>query len=111
MLAERLGELLDDGTGSVRAELLPLFDALGQTRRPKGALTWTSKPHVQRNLRALARGEVPLTHEGLSRLTPWRSVAYLRDLLIQAGILPPADRQVVPPRSPSTSGSHCCDNS
>ncbi|WP_331748725.1 hypothetical protein OG520_42240 (plasmid) [Streptomyces sp. NBC_00984] len=78
MLAERLGELLDDGTGSVRAELLPLVDALGQTRRPKGALTWTSKPHVQRNLRALARGEVPLTHEGLSRLTPWRSVAYLQ---------------------------------
>ncbi|MEU3219423.1 hypothetical protein [Streptomyces sp. NPDC006971] len=26
--AERLGELLDDGTGSIRAELRPLFDAL-----------------------------------------------------------------------------------
>lgn len=85
VLAERLRELLDDGTGSIRAELLPLFDALRQMRRPKGALTWTSKLHVQRNLLALARGEVPLTHAGLSQLTPWRSVAYLRDLLIQAG--------------------------
>ncbi|AXE82637.1 hypothetical protein C5746_06640 [Streptomyces atratus] len=58
-------------------------------------MAWTSKPHVQRNLRALARGEVPFTHEGLSRLTPWRSVAYLRVLLIQAGGLPPADRQLL----------------
>ncbi|MFF3628585.1 hypothetical protein [Streptomyces sp. NPDC002164] len=93
--AERLGELLDDGTGSIRAELLPLFDALRQTRRPKGPLTWTSKPHVQRTLQALARAEVPFTHEGLSRLIPWRSVAYLRDRLIQAGVLPPADRQLL----------------
>ncbi|GGT69661.1 hypothetical protein P6B95_08755 [Streptomyces atratus] len=64
----------------------------GVRRHP---LAWTSKPHVQRNLRALARGEVPFTHEGLSQLTPWRSVAYLRDLLIQAGGLPPADRQLL----------------
>ncbi|WP_128382034.1 hypothetical protein [Streptomyces cavernae] len=95
VLAERLRELLDDGTGSIRTELLPLFDALRQMRRPKGALTWTSKLHVQRNLRALARGEVPLTHAGLSQLTPWRSVTYLRDLLVQAGVLPPADRQLL----------------
>lgn len=95
VLTERLRDLLDDGTGSVRAELLPLFDALRQIRRPWGALTWTSKPHVQRNLRALARGEVPLSHAGLSQLTPWRSVAYLRDLLMQSGILPPADRQLL----------------
>ncbi|MEE1743374.1 hypothetical protein PUR34_03615 [Streptomyces sp. JV185] len=95
VLTERLRELLDDGTGSVHAELLPLLDALRQIRRPWGALTWTSKPHVQCNLRALARGEVPLTHDGLSQLTPWRSVAYLRDLLMQSGILPPADRQLL----------------
>jgi site-specific recombinase XerD len=95
VLAERLRDLLDDGTGSVRAELLPLFDALRQMRRPRGGLYWTSHPHVQRNLRALARGEVPLTHEGLSQLTPWRSVAYLRDLLVQSGVLPPADRQLL----------------
>jgi hypothetical protein len=95
VLTERLHELLDDGTGSVRAELLPLFDALRQMKRPWGGLTWTGHPHVQYNLRALARGEVPLTHDGLSQLTPWRSVAYLRDLLIETGILPPADRQLL----------------
>jgi hypothetical protein len=95
VLAERLRELLDDGTGSVRTELLPLFDALRQMRRPWGGLTWTSQPHVRQNLRALASGEVPLTHDGLDQLTPWRSVAYLRDLLMQSGVLPPADRQLL----------------
>ncbi len=95
VLAERLHELLDDGTGSIRSELRPLFDALRQMHRPKGGLTWISQPHIQHNLRALARGDIPLTHDGLSQLTPWRSVAYLRDLLIQAGILPPADRQLL----------------
>ncbi|GGV55073.1 hypothetical protein [Streptomyces spectabilis] len=88
VLAEGLRGLLDDGTGSVSAELLALFDALWQIRRPWGALTWTNKPHTQHNLRALASKEVPLTHDGLSQLTPWRSVAYLRDLLIQSGVLP-----------------------
>ncbi|UGY92766.1 hypothetical protein [Streptomyces gobiensis] len=95
VLTERLHELLDDGTGSVRVELLPLFDALRQMKRPWGGMTWTGHPHVQRNLRALARSEVPLTHDGLSQLTPWRSVAYLRDLLMETGILPPADRQLL----------------
>ncbi|OIJ94547.1 hypothetical protein BIV24_10320 [Streptomyces colonosanans] len=68
---------------------------MGKMRRPWGGLTWTSHSHVQRNLQALARGEVPLTHDGLSQLTPWRSVAYLRDLLMQSGVLPPADRQLL----------------
>jgi hypothetical protein len=95
VLTERLRELLDGGTGCVAAILLPLFDALRQMKRPWGGMTWTGHPHVQRNLRALARGEVPLTHDGLSQLTPWRSVAYLRDLLMQTGVLPPADRQLL----------------
>lgn len=46
-------------------------------------------------LQALAAGEVPLTHDGLNQLTPWCSVTYLRDLLIEAGVLPPIDRQLV----------------
>jgi hypothetical protein len=95
VLAEHLHELLDDGTGSVRRELLPLFDTLRQMKRPWGGLTWTNQPHVQRNLQALARHQVPLTHEGLSQLTPWRAVAYLRDLLMQCGVLPPADRHLL----------------
>lgn len=95
VLAERLHELLDDGSGSIRPELLSLFDMLRQMSRPWGGITWAKLPHVQRNLLALARGHVPLTHEGLSQLMPWRSVAYLRDLLVQCGVLPPADRHLL----------------
>lgn len=95
VLAERLLPLLDDGTGAVRPELVPLFDALRMIDRPRSGLGWIARPHVQRNLRALATGEVPLTHDGLDALTPWRSVAYLRDLLMQAGVLPVVDRQLV----------------
>ncbi|MEV1066900.1 hypothetical protein [Streptomyces sp. NPDC050263] len=94
-MAEHLHELLDDGSGSIRPELLPLFDMLRQMRRPWGGITWAKLPHVQRNLQALARSQVPLTHEGLSQLMPWRSVAYLRDLLVQCGVLPQADRHLL----------------
>ncbi len=95
VVAERLRPLLDDGTGHVNPQLVPLFVTLRQANRPKSILTWLGYSHVRRNLQILARGEAPLTHEGLSRLTPWRSVAYLRDLLVQADILPPADRQLL----------------
>lgn len=95
VVAERLRPLLDDGTGRVNPQLVPLFVTLRQANRPKSILTWLGYSHVRRNLQTLARGEAPLTHEGLSRLTPWRSVAYLRDLLVQADVLPPADRQLL----------------
>jgi hypothetical protein len=95
VLAGRLRELLDDGTGQVRAELAPLLDLLRGMKRPRSGITWIRELHVQRNLRALARGEVPLTHDGLSTLSPWRSVAYLRDLLMQVGVLPHVDRHLV----------------
>ncbi|MFJ2595099.1 hypothetical protein [Streptomyces erythrochromogenes] len=92
VLAERLEELLDDGAGRVRPELVPFFDEVRSAPRPKGCLTWVGKPHVQKILRALAHGEVPLTHEGLSTLSPWRSVAHVRDLLMHTGVLPHRDR-------------------
>ncbi|MGV9567103.1 hypothetical protein [Streptomyces sp. NPDC003480] len=66
-----LAKDLDDGADSIRPERLPLFDMLQQMRRPWGGLTWANQPHVQGNLQALARGHVPLTHDGLNQLMPW----------------------------------------
>ncbi|MFE3936967.1 hypothetical protein ACFXPJ_25195 [Streptomyces goshikiensis] len=40
-----LRALIEDGTGSIRPELLPFFDALRRMRRPQGALPWTNKLH------------------------------------------------------------------
>lgn len=95
VLTDHLNELLDDGSGRVRAELLPLFEALRSMVRPRSGLTWINKAHVQTMLRSLARGDVELSHDGLDQLTPWRSVAYLRDLLMDNGVLPAADRQLI----------------
>jgi hypothetical protein len=37
---------------------------------------------------------MPVTHEKLNGMPPWRPVAYLRDLLILHGVLPSADRNL-----------------
>lgn len=92
VLAERLAVLLDDGTGKVRTELEPFHRQIATMSRPRTGLLWISKPHVPPILRALARGEVALTHEGLSTLTPWRSVIHIRDLLMASGVLEPVDK-------------------
>jgi hypothetical protein len=92
VLDERLAVLLDDGTGQVRPELVRFHQAICRMERPRAGILWISKPHVPPILTALARGHVPLTHEGLSTLSPWRSVIHVRDLLIASGVLPAADR-------------------
>ena len=95
VLAERLAVLLDDGTGQIRPELGPFHQQVSTMPRPRTGLLWISKPHVPPILRALARGEVALTHEGLSTLKPWRSVIHIRDLLMASGVLPPLDKYLV----------------
>jgi len=95
VLTDRISELLDDGTGRVRPELQPLADRITAMSRPRSGILWLSRPAPQGILRALATGQVPLTHDGLSGLTPRRSVIYIRDLMIASGILPPVDRFLV----------------
>ncbi len=94
VLAERLAVLLDDGTGRIRPELAPFAAAFCQMRRPRGGITWIGRPHVQKMLRTLADPGTPVTHETLNGMSPWRSVAYLRDLLMLHDVLPPADRNL-----------------
>ena len=45
-------------------------------------------------LRTLVGPGTPITHETLNGMSPWRSVAYLRDLLMTHGVPPPADRNL-----------------
>jgi hypothetical protein len=92
VLTDRLTTILNNGTGTIRPELVPLFESICAMSRPRSGILWLSKPYVPPILQALARGVVPLTHDGLSMLTPWRSVAHIRDLLVACGTLPPIDR-------------------
>ncbi|GAA3596625.1 hypothetical protein [Streptomyces osmaniensis] len=94
-LADQLAVLLDDGTGHIHPRLVPLHDLLVNMERPKSRLIWLRNPQVPALLRDLASGHVPLTHEALQDLPNWRTAAYLRDLLMDSGVLPRIDRRLL----------------
>jgi hypothetical protein len=64
--------------------------------QPLRGLNWLrGNPRAGEYLRGLARGDIPLTHDGLHDLPSWRTAAHLRDLLMASGALPGVDRQVL----------------
>lgn len=97
--ADKLGELLDDGTGRIRTELVPLAELLLTMNNPLSGLTWLY-PRQGRDrtpadlLRELGRGEIELTHQAFHLLEPWRAAAHLRELLMTCGLLPAVDKQI-----------------
>ncbi|MEV0292147.1 hypothetical protein [Nocardia sp. NPDC050710] len=96
---DKLSELLDDGTGRIRPELVPLADRLLAMNNPLSGLTWLY-PREGKNrtpadlLRELGRGQIELTHEAFHSLEPWRAAAHLRELLMACGVLPVVDKQI-----------------
>ena len=95
-LAGKLTAALDDGTGHISTALVPLFDAVTAMAKPQAGLDWLSNnPQVSQLLTGLATGQVELTHQALAGLPNWRTVAYLRDLLMACGALPAIDKQVL----------------
>jgi hypothetical protein len=98
-LSDRLADLLDDGSGRIRPELIPLADSLLAMDRPLSGLNWlwTRKGHAgspEDLLRGLGSGEIELTHEAFNGLQPWRAASHLRELLVACGVLAPVDKQV-----------------
>ncbi|MEU3404932.1 hypothetical protein ABZ766_13425 [Streptomyces sp. NPDC006670] len=98
-VADRLDELLDDGTGRIRPELLPLANSLLAMDRPLSGLAWLNrgkgKPGSTADLlRRLGQGDIELTHEAFHHLQPWRAAAHLRELLMTCGILPAVDKRI-----------------
>ncbi|MET7304910.1 hypothetical protein [Embleya sp. NPDC005575] len=98
-LTDRLALLLDDGSGRVRPQLLPLLGLLVRMERPESGLAWLAmRPNHPGNaqdlLRRLGNGEIALTHEAFHTLQPWRTAAHFEELLMTCGVLPPADRQI-----------------
>ncbi|MFD8982441.1 hypothetical protein [Streptomyces sp. NPDC059564] len=94
-LADTLARLLDDGTGRVAPAFLPLVKILLEMDRPKSRLIWLRNPNVVRLLQGLATGSIPLAHDGLHQESPWRTVTHLSDLLMDSGVLPRVDRQLM----------------
>lgn len=94
-VSDQLHQLLDDGTGRVHPPLLPLVDALLDMPNPRNAWFWIRSQQVRDLLSDLATGRVLLSHDALHELPNWRTVAYLRDLLMHCGILPQIDKQLL----------------
>jgi hypothetical protein len=86
---------LDDGSGRVAPVLMPLFKLVCGMDKPRTGLNWLDNPQVPELLASLASGQVALSHEALHALPNWRTVAYLRDLLMSVGALPVVDKQLL----------------
>jgi integrase len=98
-LSDRLAGLLDDGTGRIRPELVPLHDMLIAMDNPRTGLNWldgrSTNPGAAANLlQGLGSGQIALTHEAFHQLQPWRAAAHLRELLMSGGLLPVVDKQI-----------------
>jgi integrase len=91
-LRARLDRLFDDGTGRVNPKLVPLVDALAAMEVPRGGLSWLSRAGVSERIRALATGEIPLSHDGLDAVAMSNGREHLRELLVTHGVLPERDR-------------------
>lgn len=94
-LADRLDELLDDGTGKPPPWLTPLHETILAMPRPKSALAWLRGSKARLLLQELASGTLPLTHQAFHRHSEWRAAAHLRDLLMTCGLLPLIDKYLL----------------
>lgn len=91
-LRRRLERVFDDGTGRIDSRLVPLLEALADMQVPRGGLSWVSAPATTERIRAIATGQVPLTHDGIDQLAASTGREHLRDLLVAHGVLPGRDR-------------------
>ena len=91
-IADRAVRLLG---GQAAAGLAPLARALHASTNPAATLEWLTKPHIAALLTDLAAGRLALTHHAFGARADWRAAIYLRDLLMDCGLLPAADRQLL----------------
>jgi hypothetical protein len=87
-LLRRLGAVLDDGSDSVAPELVPLFERLTAVANPVAVMTWLNKQAVRERLSSLAKRTTPLTHAGVDTLCGTQGKEFLRELLVEVGLLP-----------------------
>ncbi|WP_181722911.1 hypothetical protein [Nocardia gipuzkoensis] len=89
-LQDRATALLADPSGHIHPRLQPVFDAWMVGKDPRSTLQWirkrSSSPEI---LRAMALGELPISHTTFDDLPSTRPVNYVRDLLTATGVLEP----------------------
>ena len=90
-LNERLHEVLADENGDIHPGLASLYGHLMTARDPRAVVRWLRRSPIGKTLRAMAVGEVQISHDTLDALSPSPRVRYLRHMLISAGTLPAID--------------------
>jgi hypothetical protein len=83
--------LLGGAAHDLPEALVGVRDAIIAAPRPRTALNWLRQGAGAPLLKALAQGQVQLSHPGLDAQPPGRAVDYLRALLVAHGALPERD--------------------
>lgn len=89
VLTERIDALLSAPGDSIPAHLEPVREALLGVEDPRSMLFWLRRSRTPALLAALAATGEPITHDTLDASAPTPARAYVRELLITGGILPP----------------------
>jgi hypothetical protein len=93
-LRQRLGALLADRHGDVRAELRGLHDNMAGSERPNLVLAWLNKTAIASVLREFGTGQRAVSHAGLDELPASKPIEHLRAILVAASTLPPRDEHL-----------------
>ena len=94
-LRDDLTELLDDGTGSVKPELVPLLEALATQRNPRSARIWlTINPATTPLLKDLGTRVASLEHSTFTAHPGTSKVKHLRGLCAVHELLPEYNRDI-----------------
>jgi hypothetical protein len=88
VLAEKVRHLLSGPDGTISSQLLPVAEALAQTDSPFKQIHWLKASPNARLLAQLVAAGRPISHDLLDELPPSRNVHYIRQMMVQTGVLP-----------------------
>ena len=94
VLADRARDLLTGPGGSISPQLQPLAAAFAQISRPFAGIQWIRSSPAARLLAHLAAEDRPLSHDLLDELPPTRGLHYIRQVMVQTGVLPGRDEDL-----------------
>jgi len=92
IVSEQVTALITTPGGDIHPQLLPVLDALLSRNNPQSVQRWLTRGKATQILSSMARGETPISHEGIDTFPRDRGREYLRDLLIACGVLPETSR-------------------
>ena len=94
-MKEDLNILLENGSGTMRKELIPYYDAVTQHPRPMSAIIWLRNEHVTQLLRSLAHGERPIANETFENYGEYSKIRHLHQLFTKLGIVEYKDQNLL----------------